>query len=192
MATVKNVAVTKDNLPKFMKALKALTRKEVLVGVPDETADRTDDEGSQITNAGIGYVMEFGAPEKNIPPRPFLVPGIQDGYEKITRAFSVGARKALSGDLSKIEQAQIRAGDAAVSAVQQKITDGPFVPLAESTIKNRARRHKSRKGEREYLDKLAQGMTPAELAPLNLVKPLIDTGQLRRSITFVIRERDKK
>ena len=192
MATLKNVIVTKDTLPNFLKLLKALTRQEVLVGVPDESADRQDNDAQLITNAGIGYVMEFGAPEKNIPARPFLIPGIQDGFEKIAKAFSVGAKKVLSGDLARLEEAQTKAGSAAVAAVKQKITGGPFAPLAESTIKNRLRRHRRRKGEREYLQGIAQGMTSAELAPLNLVKPLIDTGQLRRSITFVIRDRGRK
>lgn len=48
--------------------------KEVLIGIPMSTTERPDGE---ITNAELGYIHEYGAPEANIPARPFLIPGVE-------------------------------------------------------------------------------------------------------------------
>lgn len=188
-----NVKIVKDGVPNLMKAFAALTRNEVLVGIPDETADRPPQDGksSPITNAGIGYVMEFGAPEKNIPARPHLIPGIKSVEDKIAKGFLSAAKKVLTGDVKSVASSLQKIGDIASSAVKRKIEEGPFEPLKPSTIEQRLKRHKRRKGEREYLKKLSQGMTHEELSALNLVKPLIDTGEYRRAITSVVRKKGK-
>jgi hypothetical protein len=69
------------------------------------------------------------------------------------------------------------------NAVRTKITDGPFAPLADSTLRARARR--GRKGAVAELKSRAQGNAPNNAN----AKPLIDTGQLRKSITYVVRKK---
>lgn len=142
-------------------AISTLTKSRVLVGIPAENAGRDDEP---ITNAAIGYIQEYGAPEANIPPRPFLVPGVEDAKEGVVEAFRGGAQRATSGDASAADKALGRAGTIAEAAVRRKITNGPFVPLSEATLKQRA----------------ARGVTRT--------KPLIDTGKLRDSISYVIRK----
>ena len=56
-------------------------------------------------------------------------------------------------------------------AIKAKITDGPFEPLKPSTIAAR----KSKRKSRSNAD----------------IKPLIDTGALRNSISYVIRDEGK-
>ena len=187
----------KDGLPAALKAIKALTARQVLVGIPDDTADRDDVPGEgPITTAALGYIHEFGAPEQNIPARPFLLPGIAAIKTKAAKTLGDGARKALAGDLEAPEQALIKTGLTAQLSVQNVINEGDFAPLAYSTIEDRARR--GRKGAQAELDIRDQGYGPhderarddAGLAQSNEnVRPLQDTGQLRNAITFVVVEK---
>lgn len=159
------VKVTKDGVPALLKAIKDLTSKEVLVGIPDINAGRSDDEDdSPISNAEIGYIMEFGAPKANIPPRPHLIPGIQTAQGKIETRMKKGAESALSGK-ADVDATLTAVGITAENAVKAKITEGPFAPLADATI----------------LARQARGRTGT--------KPLIDTGQYRRAITHVVRKK---
>ncbi len=59
-----------------------------------------------------------------------------------------------------------------------------FTPLADSTVEARARR--GRKGAKAELARRAAGESPGT----DLVKPLIDTGQYRRAITHVVRDKN--
>ncbi|TXH81180.1 MAG: hypothetical protein E6Q77_08605 [Rhizobium sp.] len=160
-----------DNLPAFQKSLKALLSKRVLVGVPAQDAARAPEEGESaapLTNAEIGYLMENGVPEKNIPARPHLMPGVEDAKDKIVATFKAGGEKILDGDTGAIDETLNKVGLIAQNAVRTKITNGPFQELAEATIENRKRR--GRTGE----------------------KPLIDSGQYRAAITYVIRLNGKR
>ena len=197
------LTVTKDNTAKILQSVIDLTRQQLLIGIPESDAARKSaDAGGSITNAQLGYIHEYGVPEKNIPARPFLVPGVKSILNKAASQFKSAAIKTLdsansgtkpssggaasSGSSSSeaaVKNAMNSVGLLAVNAVRKKITEGPFAPLAESTIAARARR--GRKGAKEYMKQAAAGQVPEA----GLVKPLMDTGQLRNSITYVVRKR---
>lgn len=154
--------VNKDAANDLLKQITTLTRSKVLVGVPASKAARDPVEDAHgadqsINNAELAYIHDNGAPEANIPARPFMRPGIESAKAPISNAMQRGAKAALDGNASAVDQALTRAGIAAQTGIQEKITDGPFAPLKPATI--------ARKGSD---------------------KPLIDTGQLRRSINFVV------
>jgi hypothetical protein len=186
--------IKKDGLADLLRAVKSLTGSEVLVGIPDTKAERQPEPGEPhpASNATIGYTMEFGEPDKNIPARPFLLPGIQSVKDKIINRMRAGGEAALKGRKDAVEKTMEGAGLIAANAVQQKITDGPFAPLAPATIQARADR--GRKGAKQYLKLLKQGV-PADVLNdpgVGLVKPLIDTGQLRRAVSYVVRKKGEK
>lgn len=156
------VTITKDRVADVLKQVKALTAQEVLVGVPAENAGRND--GDAINNAEIGYVQEFGAPERNIPARPFLLPGVEEAMPKIIDRMKAGGAKALSGDPGAASKTLNAVGLMAQNAVRAKINEGIPPPLSPRTLADR--RARGRTGE----------------------KPLIDTGQLRNSVTYVVRK----
>lgn len=163
---MKGVTVVSDKTAMLKAAIKALTKGRVLVGIPSEDAQREpepDEPSPDINNAEIGYLNEFGMPEINLPARPHLVPGVEDALPQVTITYRKAAADALDGKIEDVNKAHAKVGLQAVSKVQARITDGPFVPLSEATIANRKAR--GRTGE----------------------KPLIDTGQYRRSITYVVR-----
>lgn len=151
-----------------MKALTALTRKDVLVGVPEGTRQR---RSGPINNAALAYIHDNGSPQQNIPQREFLRPGIKMVQDDIATRFRQTARKALDGNVEDVEKGLNAAGLIAQKAVRRKITVGPFAPLKSATIKARSRRHKGRTSKK--------------------VTPLLDTGQLRHAVNFVIADKKK-
>jgi hypothetical protein len=183
------VKITIDKLGDVIKAISQLSNKDVLVGIPDSAPERTD---TPITNAQIGYVMETGSPANNIPARPFLIPGIASVHTEVADRLRKGALSALSGSAAGAETALKAAGMVGQNAVKKKINDGPFAPLSPRTIaqRNRSRQTKSmRKAEKDYAKLLAQGKTEQEAQDAAGIKPLINTGSLRNSITYVVRKK---
>lgn len=156
------------DVKKLMKALKSLPHKNVLVGIPSDKSNRKAEVGEKadITNAELGYIHEYGAPEKNIPARPFLIPGVEEVKPQVIKYFKEAGKAAVEGNITQIEKYFHMAGLAAQNTVRAKINNGDFEPLSEVTL--RLRRSRGRTGTR----------------------PLIDTGQLRNSITYVIRNKE--
>lgn len=151
-----------DHQEDLRKSIKLLLAKNIYVGIPMSTADRAD---GKITNAALGYIEEYGSPVNNIPARPFLVPGVESVRQEIEQRMKGIAKLALKGKPEQIGQEQNSLGMVAVNAVQTYLSDpNHFAPLAASTIAARKRR----------------GRQPP-------YSPLIDTGALRRSVTFVVR-----
>ena len=138
-------------------------KKKVYVGV---TAATTSRETGSITNAALGYIHEFGSPARNIPARPWLAPGVNSNKPQIEKRLKGTANLALKGKPEEIAQQQNALGLETVSAVQSYMSDpAHFTPLSDSTTDAR-----KRKGQTEF-------------------SPLIDTGALRRSVTYAIKDK---
>ena len=157
------LTVRSDSAKSILDALKTLANKDVLVGIPESKDERDDGD---IGNAAIGYINENGSPAQNIPPRPHLKPGVRSVEQDFMPHLKSAARKALEGDAEGAVTSLDRAGTVAANGVKRYITITGFTPLADATIANRLRR--GRTGN----------------------KPLIDTGEYRRSITHVVRDKD--
>ena len=160
----------KDNSAAIAQALRDLSRRRVLVGVP--AANNQRDDGG-IGNAALAYIHNFGAPEANIPARPFMEPGIAAAQPAITTAFDYAIRAALKGDSTKVNANLVIAGTKAVSAIHQVIQAGIPPPLKPATVAARRRRSKGSTYRRKA--SVASDTTP-----------LIDTGELLKSITYVV------
>lgn len=170
----------KNKLPQLIAAMNALAKSEVLVGIPSDSEKNTRDD-ALITNAEIGYINEFGASELNIPPRPFLIPGVQAAWPDAEKYMSRGARSAMKGEgdpRTTVDKALNGAGLLAQASVVQEINDGLEPELADSTIAARQRR----RGVDALLN--ADG----SLAEDQGEKPLDDTGSLKASITYVVKD----
>ena len=180
--------VTVDTLEDLHEAIKLLARDEVLVGVPEEKTERDEEDGtkSPITNASLAYIHDNGAPEVNIPARPFMREGIEDVRGSITETQAKQAQYVLMGNKNKVSEGYQRVGMLAVKSIQARINAGIPPPLAESTLKRRAQ--KGRKGAQKELDARAAGLPPG----MSLAKPLIDTAEMLKSISYVVRNRNKR
>jgi len=150
-------------LKKLLAAFRRRRRIDVEIGIIGSDAE--DDHG-ELTNAELGTIHEFGSSDGRIPQRSFLRSTVEENRDKYKQmmadaasAFGTGKLRGaggrfVSGGADGLTAALNKVGLQAVADVQRKIADGIEPPLAESTI--------ARKGSS---------------------KPLIDTGQLRRSIT---------
>lgn len=157
------LTIRSDNAAAVLASLKAIASKDVLVGIPEEKSERDD---VPFGNAGIGYINENGSPAQNIPARPHLVPGVRSVDEQTLPHLRAAAQAAMSGNTASAEMGLNRAGALAANGVKRYMTITGFTPLADRTIN--ARLSRGRTGD----------------------KPLIDTGQYRRAITYVVRDKN--
>lgn len=166
------------------EALKVLSSRRVLVGIPESGATRED--GEPITNATIGYISEFGSPAANIPARPWLFPGIRVQQDTICAQLLTTAKIAFSGRASgaAIEKSLHVVGMTAVSGIRKRIADGLDPPLANTTLYKRAT-----KGDEGAAWELSWRMAGTDLTNGQLAKPLIDTGNFIKSINYVVANR---
>jgi hypothetical protein len=176
----------------LIKAMKEMASNEVLVGFPEASTDRKadpeDESGKDLTNAQLGYIHDNGAPEANIPARPFMLPGIEAARSKLIKIARSTGLKALDSDNPQetVDQGLHMMGLVAQASIRGVINDGIDPPLADRTLRERARR--GRKGAQEELDNRAKGLPQGK----ELAKPLIDTGQLRNAVNYVIRSRKRR
>ncbi len=174
--------IKSDKLKKIIANINSLVGQTVLVGIPQENTGRDDEDTGPMTNAALGFIHEYGSPANNIPARPFLMTGLRDGQNKFEPRLRKAAGAALDGNTQKMGAEMTATGLIAADSVQRKINSGTFTPLADATLERRAAR--GRKGAELELQRRRDGEQPGT----EFAKPLIDTGQLRNSITFVIRK----
>lgn len=104
------------------------------------------------------YIHEHGSPLWQIPPRPVLQPAMAAAHDRLAKLYRLAVEDAWSGRDPR--PALERVGAAAAYAVQKWFRDprNNWAPDAPSTV------------EKKGSD-----------------RPLIDTGELRRSITYELR-----
>jgi hypothetical protein len=199
MSNNTGVKINKTNLEEVVKGLQLLAGVEVLVGFPEETTARKDEDG--ITNAALAYIHDNGAPEAHIPARPFMTPAMEEAQDKIQAGLSGAMRQALRGDALALEMALHAVGLIAKLAIMKKINEGIPPPLSEYTLKARARRGKKSSialAAKIELDRRAEMRKHGEdpfldmEAALTTAKPLIDTAAMRNSTQYVIRSRKQR
>lgn len=165
MKTNISVRTLYDGMNKLKAEIEEFKKKELLVGIPAAEGSRND---TSVSNAAILYIQETGSPANNIPARPSLRPGVKKVEKRIISELRKGAINVLNGSLEALNIAYMRAGSIAQNSVKATIRAGEgFAPLAPSTIAARKR------------------------AGARGTKPLIRTGQLINSVTYVVRPKDK-
>ena len=186
------ISVTSNiNMDDCFKELKELANKKILVGIPDNTEHDSKGNNSHITNAQLlymhtngvrnkdmreemqhnldngtpytkaheMYIHEHGSPMYAIPPRPVLEPAIENSKDKISDKLKKVLQLASEGE---DYQRQLELTGLYAEGVCKNWFTNPsngWPANAESTIK-------------------AKGSE----------NPLIDQGELRKAITYVVKE----
>jgi hypothetical protein len=116
----------------------------------------TNSEGVDLVD--IAVTMEFGTEDGTIEPRPFIRGTFEAKRDELATMQIRIAKAVLAGKITA-DQADQLLGQWGAAAVKSYVKDGasPFVPLKDSTIK-------------------AKGSS----------RPLVDTGQLINSVTYVV------
>ena len=138
---------------KFQNMLKELAELQVRVGFQQGKAY---DEDSKTDICDIAMWNELGTSQ--IPSRPFIRKSVDENEGKI-KAFLKIQKSAL---LKCVPVGQVfkKIGIFQKDLIQEKITEGSFVPNAPSTVKKK-----------------------------KSSKPLIDTGRMRQSVNYVIQRK---
>ena len=177
----------------FLKKIVAeLANKEVLVGIPQENSsreigdtinnaellyiqshgvrskqmrqemDKSISKGMKYSAAHSLYVKTHGSPMLNIPPRPVLEPSIEANKQVIAKQIAIASTAAMENNPHLMEEALNKAGMIATSAAQGWFENpaNNWQQNAKSTIK--------KKGSNQ---------------------PLVDTGEMRKAITYVLRDK---
>lgn len=185
-----NVTNKIDKFKDVTKSLQELKNLDVLVGIPEAKSSR---KSGEITNAELGYILStgvhasdvqtkvsqgikagqsynqaleafklaYGDPAFGIPARPFLEPSIEANLDRVTRQQNTVINAVLDGKDPHKEAEKL--GLLCQNIVKSWFTDprNHWPPNAPSTI--------AKKGSD---------------------RPNIDTGQLRNSITYVVRDKN--
>ena len=186
-----DIIKTIDRTTQVLKCVEALTTSDVLVGIPRENNARKD---SPIGNAAIAYVHEYGSPAHNIPARPFLHPGVKKIQKRAIAMLRQGALGCLRGE-TNVDKTLNAVGMLARNSVVEAITDPspPFVPLRPATIRARLRRTQAGRRKLRQIKASGQSLydwgksTDPTTGDVN-IHPLLDTTQMRRAITYVVRK----
>lgn len=171
---VKMVAKYHANVMKqLFDAFRFASKEDVLVGIP---AEKTAAYGSGITNVQLMYIHTHGSPINNIPPRPTIEPAILDPSNRRVLQDLMGdsLASAFRGNVQGGRAGYARAGQMAVNMVRARFGGGSLAPNAPITVSGGWMRNKVTGGMIYVKGKGSSA-------------PLIDTGQLRNSITYVIR-----
>lgn len=168
------------------KAVEALTEKDVFIGVPAENA--APRQGG-LNNAELSYLHEYGAPAAGIPARPHLLPGVGDIKGEAAGLLKGAAEQALNGNEAAVDAALNRIGLLGQNAVRARFQNNDWPPLKDATLDASPLKKddegnviKNKKGE------AVRGKSRREKGKLN---PLLDTAQLMKSHTYVVRKKGK-
>ena len=177
-------------------AVEALAKKDVLVGIPAENSTRENpgaggdkinnaellyiqshgvrkaemraemqkhiDAGKKYSEAHSLYIQSHGSPLWHIPPRPVLEPAVEANKESIAKQMQGAAIASLDGNAQEVDNALHRAGLVAENAAK-----GWFENPQNGWPPN----------------------SPRTIAQKGSDSSLIDTGEMRKAITHVVRER---
>jgi hypothetical protein len=184
------VSVANDRTKEILESLRALSKIDVLVGIPEENGSR---EGGKITNAELAFIQTEGSPLNKIPPRPFLIPAIEDteNSEMISAELKQAVEHALDGNINAMGRALVRAGMQGQNAVRDWFTSSKnnWAPNSPYTVLQKIKKKKdsTSKAIVRYVD---EGGSLSDITGLDgMTQPMIDTNQLRKSVTYVIREK---
>lgn len=160
-----NFSKSNPKLKPLVDRLKKLAKSEVYVGVPAKNAEREGKYNIKDTsnNAELLFILSHGSPLRHIPARPVLQPAIEDAKEDIGRALANASRAALNNDPAATKDALENAGMVAQNAAHNLFDDprNGWAANAPLTIKL--------KGSN---------------------KPMVDTGQMRNAIVYVVRAKN--
>jgi hypothetical protein len=181
-----------DRTAEVRRNIRQLADNEILIGIPAAQAPRP---GSPINNAAIGYIQENGSPARNIPARPFLVPGVASIRKPATEQLRQAARDALDGKPAASLKVMKAVGLMGQNAVRARISSNIPPPLASATVRARLRKTKAGRKMRQQIranlgagEKMSDAL--AAWGAQNLTT-LVDTTALRNAITFVVRKKGR-
>lgn len=163
--------IVSDEIAKKIIGMRFLKDNPVYVGIPEDTTERENENNEindkkkvGITNADLLFIHSNGSAVNNIPARPWIEPAIAEDKDKICKYLKQAVELAINGNEAKAIDYLSKAGMEAQNFCRSwpDNSKNNWDPLSAATISERIK-----KGS----------MNPV---------PLVDTGELRKSITYFI------
>lgn len=122
-----SLKVPVDNTAKLFKAIAAIAKTRVLIGVNSDEVEQ------------YAWVQNYGSPLQNIEALHFFENGIQDARNKIVTNMGQGIQAAVSGDHKAAVELVEAAADAAVAAIQERapVRTGALRDSIEATVEDK-------------------------------------------------------
>ena len=181
----------KENTKQLLERLKDLDKLAVYVGIPEEKTAR---RGDKVNNAQLLFIHTNGSPLRRIPARPVIEPAIEapDHKAEIVGYLKGAIQANLDGDKAQTVKLLDRAGQAGEEAARDWFVDprNGWAPLKWSTILRKSKKMVEKQLRPSILMfAKEEGFTLQQYQVLSdAMRPLIDTAQMRRAITHVLRE----
>lgn len=162
-----DIEVTYDGFKQMMEGLDWIEKSGVYIGIPEDESSREDED---ITNAELLFIHTNGSLINNVPARPVIEPALREDSERLSSMLGKAFVYALQGKFEFASEQLKKTGMRGQKIARAWFTNpkNNWPPNAPSVVRA----------------KLKKGSTNP--------RPLIDTGELRRSITYVINERGSR
>jgi hypothetical protein len=204
MKTFINAAIETVNTPTDEKLLetilKTLEKHAVYVGIPEDKGEREFvmpqssvlllrnlQLGGQINNATLLYIHTHGSAVMNIPARPVIEPAIEDKENKykLDSLFLKAALEGIKGNEFGLLQQLGRIGKTAQNICRDWFINpkNGWTPNQPATVKRKLKKFSKKKRKEAW----AAYQAGEEINGEPVDRPLIDTGNLRKSIIYVVK-----
>jgi hypothetical protein len=166
-----------------------LQNAKVYVGIPQAETTR-EDQNHEVTNAGLLFIHTNGSPLRHIPARPVIEPSIEANHESIEQGLHATASFVLDGNIAEANTMLKKVGTLGANGAKKWFTDprNGWRQNSPETIRRKLAKLTGKR-LRKALDVLNSVNEPMPLVGNSALDeintPLIDTGQMRRSITHV-------
>ncbi len=181
----------RGGLQGLLDRIRGLQHRQLLVGIPEQKSSRSGepinnaqllyilshgvraksmrqemqpriDAGMRYSAAYQLYIMSHGSPLWHVPPRPVLEPALEAHADAIGKLFAAVVKAACKGDEAAVNRALHVCGMKAQNVC------------------------------RDWFSNPANGWppnSPITIAMKGSDRPLVDTGTMRKAITYVVRDR---
>lgn len=187
-----NVVTQVDRFQDIQRSLAELAKKDVLVGIPQEKGSR-EGNNDNINNAELAYIHTHGIRKREM--RQEMQPDIDNGtpysqaYQMYLQAHGSPLWHSPPRPIIEpaIEAHRQELADLLREALTNALDSRPFMPALKKAGM------KGQNVTRAWFTDSRNGWAPN--SPLTIAKkgsarPLIDTAELRKSITYVIRDKE--
>ena len=126
------ITVTDMGFEEILKELEKLHSGEssVRAGFIEGQGGDSVHKDTDLTNAELAVVHEFGSPQNNIPPRPFIKQGTDRVSQEVESILRKGSIKIFEGK-GKSKEVLEKVGETWEDAIKGEITSGALTPTKE-------------------------------------------------------------
>lgn len=172
----------------FLKQLEKLKQTNIYVGIPEEKAGRRNKK-NEMNNATLMAIHTNGSPLRGLPERPIIEAAIEEtsNAQKISNGLKDIGEAIVDEDIVKAKRLMKRLGQEASNMARAWFTDprNNWPRVKEETamrqIKKATKKTVTKQERQEMVEEYMMGVS-------GIKTTLIDTGQMRKAITYVIEE----